>query len=163
MADLGTPPHNVDRDSTVAGTRPATPKESPNSKNGELNEKNVPNVMTRTSSYTDAATVDGNNVAAPTPDDSRLLSGTRLGLVHAGFLTSILLVALDQTIVSTALPKIASQFEALVLLPACLLFGSRKLILFYSQTRPADMGRLRIFPDTSRVDAHLWPNPHYCT
>ena len=116
MADLGTPPRNVDRDSTVAGTRPPTPKESPNSKSGEFNEKNAPNVMTRTSSYTDAATVDGNNVTAPIPEDSRLLSGSRLALVHVWFLTSILLVALDQTIVATALPKLASQFEASVLL-----------------------------------------------
>jgi hypothetical protein len=121
MADLGTPPRNVDRDSTVAGTRPPTPKASPNGKSGELNEKNVSNVMTRTSSYTDA-TVDGNNVGAPSPEDARLLSGSRLGLVHVGFLTSILLVALDQTIVATALPKLASQFQASVLLRALLPF-----------------------------------------
>jgi hypothetical protein len=122
MADLGTPPRNVDRDSTVAGTRPPTPKRSSERKSGDLNEKNVPNVMTRTSSYTDAATVDGNNTPAPTAEDSRLLSGSRLALVHLGFLTSILLVALDQTIVATALPKLASEFQASVFFSAHSLF-----------------------------------------
>jgi len=111
MSDLGTSFRSPDRDSTVAGTRPSTPK---NGKSGEANEKGVPTVITRTSSYTDTATVDDNKTAAPTVDESRLLSGSRLALVHIGFLTSILLVALDQTIVATALPKLASQFQASV-------------------------------------------------
>jgi EmrB/QacA subfamily drug resistance transporter len=112
MADLRptSPARNVDRDSTVAGTRPPTPKE----KSGDINEKGSARVMTRTSTLTDSATVDGNAVeAAANNADSRLLSGRRLALVHIGFLTSILLVALDQTIVATALPKLASEFQAL--------------------------------------------------
>lgn len=112
MADLRptSPARNADRDSTVAGTRPPTPKE----KNGDLNEKTSARVMTRTSTLTDSQTVDGNNtVATATEADSRLLAGRRLALVHIGFLTSILLVALDQTIVATALPKLASEFQAL--------------------------------------------------
>ncbi|CAE6529512.1 unnamed protein product [Rhizoctonia solani] len=41
------------------------------------------------------------------------LTGTKLALAFIGMLLSILLVALDQTIVATALPKIASHFDAL--------------------------------------------------
>lgn len=41
------------------------------------------------------------------------LSGRSLWLVHTGVLLSVLLVALDQSIVSTALPRISSEFNAL--------------------------------------------------
>ncbi|GAB1525467.1 hypothetical protein RhiTH_008630 [Rhizoctonia solani] len=41
------------------------------------------------------------------------LTGAKLALAFVGMLLSILLVALDQTIVATALPKIASHFDAL--------------------------------------------------
>jgi len=41
------------------------------------------------------------------------LTGAKLALAFIGMLLSILLVALDQTIVATALPKIASHFDAL--------------------------------------------------
>ncbi|PVG01143.1 ABC transporter [Serendipita vermifera] len=44
---------------------------------------------------------------------SDLLTGTRLAVVWTAFLLSVLLVALDNTIVSTALPKLASHFNAL--------------------------------------------------
>ncbi|KAG6901482.1 hypothetical protein C0995_011344 [Termitomyces sp. Mi166 len=44
--------------------------------------------------------------------DVTLLAGTRLALVFGAFLISFALVALDQTILATALPKIASHFNA---------------------------------------------------
>lgn len=44
--------------------------------------------------------------------NSTLLSGTRLALVFSAFLISFALIALDQTILATALPKIASHFDA---------------------------------------------------
>ncbi|KAJ3564480.1 hypothetical protein NP233_g8273 [Leucocoprinus birnbaumii] len=43
---------------------------------------------------------------------STLLTGTRLALVFSAFLISFALIALDQTILATALPKIASHFDA---------------------------------------------------
>lgn len=51
---------------------------------------------------------------APTvvADEDRYLTGSRLFLVFVGMLMSILLIALDQTIVATALPVIASKFDA---------------------------------------------------
>ncbi|QRW08982.1 major facilitator superfamily transporter [Ceratobasidium sp. AG-Ba] len=45
-------------------------------------------------------------------ENERYLSGSRLLLVFVGMLMSILLIALDQTIVATALPVIASKFDA---------------------------------------------------
>ncbi|CAE6512389.1 unnamed protein product [Rhizoctonia solani] len=45
-------------------------------------------------------------------DEDRYLSGMRLFAVFTGMLMSILLIALDQTIVATALPIIASKFDA---------------------------------------------------
>ncbi|KAG8806151.1 hypothetical protein FRC19_007441, partial [Serendipita sp. 401] len=46
-------------------------------------------------------------------DESMLLTGKKLALAHTGFLLAMFCVALDQTIVATALPKLASQFNAL--------------------------------------------------
>ncbi|PVG01377.1 ABC transporter [Serendipita vermifera] len=73
--------------------------------------------MTRTSTVTDTiaddATTTTANKGESTVDESRYISGRQLALVHTGFLSSVLLVALDQTIVATALPKLASQFNAL--------------------------------------------------
>ncbi|KAG8810908.1 hypothetical protein FRC17_002709 [Serendipita sp. 399] len=53
------------------------------------------------------------NKAVPAGDESMLLTGKKLVLAHIGFLLAIFCVALDQTIVATALPKLASQFNAL--------------------------------------------------
>jgi uncharacterized protein YacL len=73
--------------------------------------------MTRTSTVSntiaDDATTNTKDEAAAAVDESRYISGRQLALVHTGFLSSVLLVALDQTIVATALPKLASQFNAL--------------------------------------------------
>ncbi|KAH7333563.1 ABC transporter [Rhizoctonia solani] len=49
----------------------------------------------------------------PEAGQSQYLTGVKLALAFIGMLLSILLVALDQTIVATALPKIASHFDAL--------------------------------------------------
>ncbi|KAF8319123.1 MFS general substrate transporter, partial [Clavulina sp. PMI_390] len=51
--------------------------------------------------------------AVPDSDDERWLSGKKLLIVHSAMLLSVLLIALDQSIVSTALPRIVSQFDAL--------------------------------------------------
>ncbi|KAF8987151.1 ABC transporter [Cyathus striatus] len=44
--------------------------------------------------------------------ESTLVSGKRLALIFSAFMTAFSLVALDQTILSTALPTIASHFQA---------------------------------------------------
>ena len=46
-------------------------------------------------------------------DDSRYLSGRKLVVVFVAMLLSVLLIALDQTILAPALPIIASKFNAL--------------------------------------------------
>ncbi|EJD43051.1 transporter [Auricularia subglabra TFB-10046 SS5] len=61
----------------------------------------------------DAVATDEEAQHLPEEDSSRFLTGKRLFLVFVGFLSSIFLVALDQTIVATALPRIVSQFNAL--------------------------------------------------
>ncbi|KAG8692420.1 hypothetical protein FRC09_011204 [Ceratobasidium sp. 395] len=50
------------------------------------------------------------------------LTGAKLALAFIGMILSLLLVALDQTIVATALPQIASYFDALCRAPASLWF-----------------------------------------
>lgn len=45
-------------------------------------------------------------------DASAILKGKKLAVVFGAMLLSILLIALDQTILATALPKIASDFGA---------------------------------------------------
>lgn len=47
------------------------------------------------------------------PSHDTFLHGRQLVLVHAGLLMTTFLVALDQSIVSTALPRIASEFNQL--------------------------------------------------
>ncbi|KAG8985246.1 hypothetical protein FRB90_004858, partial [Tulasnella sp. 427] len=49
----------------------------------------------------------------PIVDESKLVGGYKLVLIFIGMLLSALLVALDQTIVATAIPRIASEFNAL--------------------------------------------------
>jgi hypothetical protein len=66
------------------------------------------------SSVEDAQTVRNGD----SPDDlpsshDTFLHGRQLVLVHAGLLMTTFLVALDQSIVSTALPRIASEFNQL--------------------------------------------------
>ncbi|KAG8872964.1 hypothetical protein FRC20_008843, partial [Serendipita sp. 405] len=53
------------------------------------------------------------DVANGAGDDSQYLTGRKLVLAHLGFLLAVFCFALDQTIVATALPKLASQFNAL--------------------------------------------------
>ncbi|KAF8319133.1 ABC transporter [Clavulina sp. PMI_390] len=49
----------------------------------------------------------------PPADETRWLSGRKLLIVHSAMLLSVLLIAVDQSIVATALPRIVSQFNAL--------------------------------------------------
>lgn len=64
---------------------------------------------------TDEKVTDVENGApeVPAQDESRLLKGRKLALVFTGMLLAVFLIALDQTILSPALPVIASKFNAL--------------------------------------------------
>ncbi|OLL26095.1 putative HC-toxin efflux carrier TOXA [Neolecta irregularis DAH-3] len=64
-------------------------------------------------SETETEKDNSRNVDRRQQDLRLVLSGKKLALAFTGLLLSILLVALDQTIVATALPVIASQFSAL--------------------------------------------------
>jgi hypothetical protein len=64
------------------------------------------------SSSEDADTIQKTDSPTPSHHDT-FLHGRQLVLVHAGLLMTTFLVALDQSIVSTALPRIASEFNQL--------------------------------------------------
>ncbi|KAJ6515064.1 MFS general substrate transporter [Mycena vitilis] len=59
--------------------------------------------------------LEGTETLPPHPDrpEDRYLEGVQLVQVFGGFLITVLLVTLDQTIVATALPQIISHFNAL--------------------------------------------------
>jgi len=65
-----------------------------------------------------SANVDDRGTSHVSPTGSThsndgFLHGRQLVAVHAGLLTAVFLVALDQSIVSTALPRIVSEFNEL--------------------------------------------------
>ncbi|KAJ7168993.1 major facilitator superfamily domain-containing protein [Mycena filopes] len=81
-------------------------------------------------------------IAAPTADTSTILTGKRLAVVFVAMLLSLFLVALDQTILATALPRIASDFDAFSLqgwVSSSFILSQTVFLLFYGQI-------LRIFP-----------------
>ncbi|KAF8315124.1 ABC transporter [Clavulina sp. PMI_390] len=49
----------------------------------------------------------------PAEEENRWLSGRKFLIVHSAMLLSVLLIAVDQSIVATALPRIVSQFNSL--------------------------------------------------
>ncbi|KAJ7432390.1 ABC transporter [Mycena latifolia] len=78
----------------------------------------------------------------PAPEPSTILTGKKLAIVFVAMLLSLLLIALDQTILSTALPRIASDFDSFTLqgwVASSFVLAQTVFILFYGQL-------LRIFP-----------------
>ncbi|KAF7300398.1 Major facilitator transporter-like protein [Mycena chlorophos] len=76
------------------------------------------------------------------PDESTILTGSKLAVVFVAMLLSVLLVALDQTILATALPRIASDFDAFTLqgwVSSSFVLAQTVFLLFYGQL-------LRVFP-----------------
>ncbi|ODN78959.1 hypothetical protein L202_04475 [Cryptococcus amylolentus CBS 6039] len=74
--------------------------------------KNLSHQDTQRSSTEKAAEVSEHEGAAPQADDSGLLSGARLYLVFLAMMLCVFMFALDQSIVSTAIPVIVSDFNA---------------------------------------------------
>lgn len=81
--------------------------------------------------------------AGPLPVDERnILTGKKLAVVFVSLLMSLLLIALDQTILATALPRIASDFDAFSLqgwVASAFVLAQTACLLPFSQA-------LRIFP-----------------
>ncbi|KAJ7081783.1 transporter [Mycena belliarum] len=80
--------------------------------------------------------------SVPSLDPSTILTGRKLAIVFVAMLLSLLLIALDQTILATALPRIASDFSAFTLqgwVASSFVLAQTVFILFYGQL-------LRVFP-----------------
>ncbi|KAJ7111835.1 transporter [Mycena epipterygia] len=78
----------------------------------------------------------------PAPAPSTILTGKKLAVVFTAMMLSILLIALDQTILATALPRIASDFNSFALqgwVSSSFILAQSVFLLFYGQL-------LRIFP-----------------
>ncbi|KAJ7082359.1 ABC transporter [Mycena belliarum] len=85
---------------------------------------------------------DEKAAATPAPEPSTILTGRKLAVVFVAMLLSLLLIALDQTILSTALPRIASDFNSFTLqgwVASSFVLAQTVFILFYGQI-------LRIYP-----------------
>ncbi|KAJ3709983.1 major facilitator superfamily domain-containing protein [Lentinula raphanica] len=86
---------------------------------------------------------NGKSPVAPHPHpESTVVTGKKLALIFVAMLLSLLLIALDQTILSTALPRIASDFDSFSLqgwVSSSFVLAQTVFLLFYGQL-------LRIFP-----------------
>jgi MFS family permease len=85
-----------------------------------------------------------NDTPAPTAQTppSAVLTGKKLAIVFVAMLLSLLLIALDQTILATALPRIASDFDAFSLqgwVATSFLLVQTAFLLLYGQI-------LRVYP-----------------
>ncbi|KAJ3740123.1 ABC transporter [Lentinula detonsa] len=84
-------------------------------------------------------------VAGKVPEaalESTIVTGKKLALIFVAMLLSLLLIALDQTILSTALPRIASDFDSFSLqgwVSSSFVLAQTVFLLFYGQL-------LRVFP-----------------
>ncbi|KAJ7176948.1 ABC transporter [Mycena filopes] len=80
--------------------------------------------------------------ALPPASEPEFLSGKKLAVVFVAMLLSMFLTALDQTILATALPRIASDFNSFSLqgwVSSAFILAQAVFLLFYGQL-------LRIFP-----------------
>ncbi|KAJ6473377.1 transporter [Mycena vitilis] len=83
--------------------------------------------------------VGGSTDRLPEPDT--ILEGKKLAIVFVAMLLSLLLIALDETILATALPRISSDFQAFALqgwVATAFVLAQTVFLLFYGQV-------LRIF------------------
>ncbi|KAJ7624719.1 major facilitator superfamily domain-containing protein [Roridomyces roridus] len=103
-----------------------------------------------------------------TEGSSQILTGRKLYLVFTALLLSMLLTALDQTILSTALPRIASEFNAFSLqgwVSSSFILAQTIFLLFYGQllricsAKYIMLASITIFEIGSLVSA-LAPNVH---
>ncbi|KAJ7662815.1 ABC transporter [Mycena polygramma] len=77
----------------------------------------------------------------PLPEPDTILEGKKLAIVFVAMLLSLLLIALDETILATALPRISSDFQAFALqgwVATAFVLAQTVFLLFYGQV-------LRIF------------------
>ncbi|KAF7294640.1 Major facilitator transporter-like protein [Mycena indigotica] len=79
---------------------------------------------------------DENSLVDYVPNKDTILSGMRLAVVFGAMLLALFLIALDQTILSTALPRIASDFSAFNLqgwVATSFILTQTVFLLFYGQ------------------------------
>ncbi|KAF8143658.1 transporter [Mycena galopus ATCC 62051] len=89
-----------------------------------------------------APSIDEKGAVPPAVDSDMILTGAKLALVFVAILLSVLLIALDQTILSTALPRIASDFDSFSLqgwVATSFVLSQTVFVLFYGQI-------MRIYP-----------------
>ncbi|KAJ7254980.1 transporter [Mycena haematopus] len=80
--------------------------------------------------------LNNEKASAPPAVDTELLTGKKLALVFVAMLLSLLLIALDQTILSTALPHIASDFDSFSLqgwVATSFVLAQTVFVLFFGQ------------------------------
>jgi hypothetical protein len=80
-----------------------------------LNEGELPVVAPSTTNEKATLANDPSDESTPTlvaEEESTILTGRKLAIVFCALLASLLLIALDQTILATALPRIASDFNS---------------------------------------------------
>ncbi|KAJ7253497.1 ABC transporter [Mycena rebaudengoi] len=89
-----------------------------------------------------SVTKDAKNNTPPAQPENLILTGKQLAAVFVALLLAVFLIALDQTILSTALPRIASDFNSFSLqgwVATSFVLAQTVFLLFYGQL-------LRIFP-----------------
>ncbi|KAJ7775383.1 transporter [Mycena metata] len=108
-----------------------------------MSSEHSPEYTPRDSSSRDETVTAEPPAAAPPPaNPSTVLTGKRLAVVFVAMLLSLFLVALDQTVLATALPRIASDYNAFSLqgwVSSSFILAQTVFLLFYGQV-------LRIFP-----------------
>lgn len=162
MADLQPNQTRLGVDSTVAATRSTSPAETlQNTINDKELNKTDSNAVTLTRTVSKDEAVNATGGADDENDkNSHILTGRRLLLVHSGFLGAVLLFALDQTIVATALPVLASKFNALDQLTWVVSAYFCKLSSFSDGSIGGSL--TMVHSNTSRPHANLRPNPYNC-
>ncbi|KAJ7710154.1 major facilitator superfamily domain-containing protein [Mycena metata] len=101
-----------------------------------------PDQTLRESSIRSAVQNEKVQQARPEPEESTILTGRRLAVVFVAMLLSLFLIALDQTILATALPRIASDFDSFTLqgwISSSFTLAQTVTLLLRGQT-------LRVFP-----------------
>lgn len=60
-----------------------------------------------------SSVIDDNNTSADPEDESKYLGGFKLGILTLGLCLTTFVIALDNTIIATAIPKITTVFDSL--------------------------------------------------
>ncbi|KAJ7073604.1 major facilitator superfamily domain-containing protein [Mycena amicta] len=115
---------------------------APDATRHQLEASPRPSVDRTLASAAPSIRLDDDKPAGPPPLPDTILTGRKLAVVFVAMLLSLFLIALDQTILSTALPRIASDFDSFSLqgwVATSFVLAQTVFLLFYGQI-------LRIYP-----------------